>query len=94
VLQSVFEQIRQRHEAIERLFCRSELDKHINITVRASLIAKHGSEERQPANTEAPNLRLNGLQAPDRLVTGEGNRAHVTEDTRKIRLMRGSSVGL
>jgi hypothetical protein len=55
MLQSVFEQIRQRHEAIERLLCRDELDKDINITIGASLIAKHGSEERQPANTETPN---------------------------------------
>jgi hypothetical protein len=61
MLQSIFEQIRQRHEAIERLFCWSELDKHINITVWASLIAKHGPEECQSTNTEAPDLRLNSL---------------------------------
>jgi hypothetical protein len=61
VLQRVFEQIRQCHEAIECLLIRSELDKQINITVGASLVTKHGPEERQPTNTEAPNLGLNGL---------------------------------
>ena len=59
VLQRVLEQIRQRHETIERLFRRSELDKLINIPVGASLVAKHASEERQPTNTEAPDLGLN-----------------------------------
>jgi hypothetical protein len=27
-------------------------------------------------NAESPNLGLNGQQAPDRLVTAEGNSAH------------------
>ena len=76
MLQSLFEEIRQRHETIERFLCRSELDKHINIAVGASLVAKHGSKERQPTNTETANLGLNGLQAPDRLITGEESHAH------------------
>lgn len=77
MLQRVFKQIRQRHEAIECLLIRSELDKHINITVGASLVTKHGPEERQPTNTKAPNLGFNGVKSSDRLVTGEGNCTHV-----------------
>ena len=52
-------------------------DKHINVTVGPSLVTEHGPEKRQPANTKAPNLGLNGVKSLDRFVTGDGTCAHV-----------------
>lgn len=74
--QRLLEQIRQGHEAIEGFLGGDELDEQVHVAVGARLVPQHGAEERESANPEAPDLGLDGQQATDRLVTGEGLRAH------------------